>query len=195
MKMAKTLAAILLIGMLLGSSFLATDSAKGWYAYGDISPTIVTEGDTVTFSITVTNMGSDSMKVEEIALGFNWPSGTQSYESNDVPQILAAGASYTFQFSVVIPDGIANTDCEAAVQINAADPGFISEWGDPYADTIADTYIHVGSPTSSSYPSDSASPDDSGSSDNGSPGFTAVSAVGVVGIISLVAIMRKKKAL
>ena len=199
MKMIKALAAILLIGMLLGSSFLATENTRGWDASSlTLSPKSVTEGDTVTFSVTVPNTGSDSMKITYVFINFDWLPSDKGYSSHDVPQILASGASYKFTFVVPIPNGITtHTSHSVIIRIDAEDPGIIEDWSAPTTKeyTAGSVFVETPPPPSTNTPSDGGSSGDSGSSDNGSPGFTAVSAVGVVGIISLVAIMRKKKAL
>ncbi len=197
MKMVKTLAAILLIGMLLGSSFLATENVRAWDATASLGPTSVTEGGVETFRITIQNTGSDSMKVTWVGIHFDWQSEDQEYGCDDVPQILASGASYTFLISgIPIPEGITtHTYHSTTLRVRAADPGFISEWGDQSEGEYQFSTMVETAPPPSTTPSDGSSSDDSGSSDNGSPGFTAVSSVGVIGIISLVAIMRKKRAI
>ena len=189
MKKIGTMAAVLLAVMLLGSSFLATENARAWDASVSVGPTSVTEGDTVTFSVTVQNTGSDSMKITYVWINFDWLPEDQGYESSDVPQILASGASYTFTVTVPIPNGITTHTSHATItKIHAEDPGLIDEWSYETSEEYAGS-VFVETPP----PPLSNTPSDGGSSDNGSPGFTAITAIGAVGIISLVAIMRKKR--
>ena len=195
MKMTNALTAVLLVGMLLGSSFLATENVRAWTAEVSAGPTSVTEGDVVEISITVKNTGSDSMKVTWVGIHFDWQSEDQEYGCNDVPQILASGATYTFKISgVPIPEGITtHTYHSSTIRIRAADPGLIAEWGDQSEGEYQfSLMVETAPPPTTTSPSD-GSTSDSSSSDNNSPGFSAISAIGAIGLISLIAVMRKRK--
>ncbi len=174
MKMTNALTAVLLVGMLLGSSFLATENVRAWDASVSVTPSSVIEGDSVTFEVTVTNTGSEAMKITSIYLGFDWMTdANQFYSSREVPQVLPVGESYTFTFEVEIPEGIDTENMhQVGVEIEAAGPGIIDEWGFSYTNEYyADLSVEPAS----------------------SPGFSAISAIGVIGIVSLIAVMRKRK--
>ncbi|MEW5936535.1 MAG: hypothetical protein AB1665_01780, partial [Candidatus Thermoplasmatota archaeon] len=123
--------------LLAGVLMLSSVPVKAWSVDGALNyPTTIYPGATYTFSLDLTNTGSKPMRIDEIWLGFDWQPEGVMYTNDDTPKVIDSGDSYTFSWSVAIPDGIlTNTHHVATVLIEAADPGWLTEWGSPYRDT------------------------------------------------------------
>jgi hypothetical protein len=132
---------------------ISTENAKAWSADVWHSPTSATEGTTVTFHITVKNTGSHSMKVTKVGIRFDWMEENYYYFSNNVPQIISSGGESTFDITVPIPKGIPTETYHALhIEIEASDPGWLSEWGIPYQYTYSSS-IYVKDSTWGTAPS------------------------------------------
>ncbi|MFO7618820.1 MAG: hypothetical protein R6W91_04100 [Thermoplasmata archaeon] len=170
---------------------LASMPVQAWSANATLTkPTTIYQDTTYTFSVELTNTGSDSMKVENMWLGFDWQTEGYAYANTNVPVVIGSGNSQSFSWSVHVPDGITtNTQHVATLTIEAADPGFLTDWGSTSTKDI--TYQVYISKTPDPTPDPDPAPDYSDDDDSGGlPGFDfpiIISAVFIsVGIIALV---------
>jgi hypothetical protein len=81
----------------------------------------------VQYPVYVKNIGSQPMRVDSLSLQFDWM--PQSLLAADVPQVLGSGQTYSFLFSIHIPNGI-TTDAEhgATMTIYGSDPNTSGNW-------------------------------------------------------------------
>ncbi len=154
-----TIAVLLLV---VGIAIMPTENADAWSADVRFSPTTTTEGDVVTFHITVENTGSHSMKVTELGIRLDWMEENYYHFTDDVPEVIASGGEHTFDITVSIPKGIpTDTDHALQISVEASDPGWLSEWGSPYSTT------YTGSIYINEYVPPPPPPSDTGNNDNG----------------------------
>ena len=173
--------AIVTIVLLAGATVFLSGNAKAWDAQVSVSPTQVHAGSDVNFEIQITNIGSEAMEITDVWIHFDWMEKDTYYYSHEVsddnPYILGSGDTATFSISVPIPEGITtHTDHTFDIVIYAADPGFISEWGDSYPQTYSGS-VFVEAPSSSG----------SGSSSGNVNGADAL--IGALVIIAIVALI------
>ena len=156
---------MLMFGVLMVG--ISTENAKAWSAKVDASPGTVTEGETVTFHITVQNTGSQSMEVTTVEIWFDWMQEGYFYRSSDVPTVIASGGEHTFDIQVPIPKGIpTDTHHPFKIKIWASDPSDLSEWGEAYSGQYTSSiYVNEYSPP----PSDTGNNDNEDSSGGSSP--------------------------
>ena len=190
MKISKALIAIVLMGMLLGSSFVTTEEVRAWDATVSVNPTSITEGEKAMFTVTVQNTGDRYMKITQIWIHFDWEAEGRGHNLPNVPQGLEGGESYESTIVVPIPEGISsNTYHEITIKVYAIQYNSLTGVNYPTSN-IYTTHVFV---ESSSSQSDSGLSISGASSDNCSPLFIYVSAIEAIGLISLISFMMYEK--
>ena len=188
-RMVALFVVMLMFGVLMVG--ISTENAKAWSAKVSASPGTVTEGETVTFHITVQNTGSQSMEVTRVGIRFDWTEEGYYYFCKDIPQVIASGSEYIFAIDVPIPKGIpTDVDHVSEIYVEAADPGVLSDWGTPSVMTYSG---HVIVNEYSPPPSDTGNNDNGGNSGGSSPFVGAPLLLLAVILVMAMIWVRKRK--
>ncbi len=166
---------IICVFVMVAVFLIASVPVQAWSASAVLTkPTTIYQDTTYSFSIELTNTGSDSMRVENLWLGFDWQTEGYAYANSNVPAVIGSGNSQSFSWSIHIPDGITtNTQHIATLSIEAADPAWLTEWGSTSTKDITYQVYISSTPEPTPAPSPDPTPDYSDDDySDGIPGFT-----------------------
>ena len=191
MKMRKMAIMAIALALLFLAIMAGAGNANAWDASVSSRPSTVISGETTTFTITVKNTGSDSIKVTDVGIRFDWMSEEGTYYfSEEVPEVIASGGEREFTVTVPIPTGIPmNVDHTGEIIVDASEPGILSDWGDPTSMTFSGHVI-----VSEPQPEPEPTTDDTSSDDTSDSPFLGIPMVlfGVMGSAAIFGIKRRK---
>lgn len=128
---------------IMAASMIASLPVKAATLSLSSSPSQADLGEQITYTLRITNDGSDSVYVEEVWVHFDWEEDNLAYQISDTYEIIPSGDSFTYQMTITIPGSGITTNIQHNIEarITSADPDGAGGWGTSSTNTYTSTIL------------------------------------------------------